>query len=352
MKRALALVALVGVIAVAAVAGRADASSTRSSDVSITRSRELVRLPARLRVDPAARDRRTATTSPTPRSARVPASPRSRRAPSTSARPTHRCRPTSSRPARVASQIPWALSATSILYNLPGINCVLHLTGPMLAQIYLGQITSWNDATIKAINSKCNLPGTKITPVYRSDNSGTTYNFTDYLSTVSADWKSKLGVGVNAQWPTGVGGSGSSGVSGVVTKTEGAIGYADVAYALKNKLRFASDPEQGSGKYATPGLRGINAAAATLPKKITGNGAALDRRPAEGQSARVPDLHVHVRDRADRLVEGGRAAEARSTGPSRRARSSGRSCSSSRCRSRCRRSTSSRSRRSPASVQA
>ena len=105
-------------------------------------------------------------------------------------------------------QIPWALSATSIAYNLPGVNCVLRLTGPLLAQIYLGQITSWDDGKIKAINPKCTLPSTKITPVYRSDNSGTTYNFTEFLSTVSADWKSKIGKGVNAQWPAGVGAQG------------------------------------------------------------------------------------------------------------------------------------------------
>jgi phosphate transport system substrate-binding protein len=184
-------------------------------------------------------------------------------------------------------QVPWALSATAIMYNLPGANCVLRLNGPILANIYLGNVTSWNDASIKKINPKCTLSDTKITPVYRSDNSGTTYNFTDYLSTVSPTWKSKLGVGVNAQWPTGVGARGSSGVSGVLTKTEGAIGYADVAYALKNKIRFASMLNK-SGKFATPGLRGIAAAAATAPKVITGDGAISIVDPPKGNPLAYP----------------------------------------------------------------
>ncbi len=184
-------------------------------------------------------------------------------------------------------QIPWALSATSIMYNLPGANCVIRMTGPILAKIYLGEITAWNDPAIAKINPKCTLSSTKITPVHRSDNSGTTYNCPDYLSAVSASWKSKLGVGVNAQWPVGPGASGSSGVSGVLTKTEGAIGYADVAYALKNKIRFAS-VLNASGKYATPGLRGIDAAAKTLPKTLSGSGAFSIVNPPKGNPLAYP----------------------------------------------------------------
>jgi phosphate transport system substrate-binding protein len=202
-------------------------------------------------------------------------------------------------------QVPWALSATAVMYNLPGLNCILRLTGPVLADIYLGKVTSWSDASIKKVNPKCTLPGTKITPVYRSDNSGTTYNFTDYLSAVSPEWKSKLGVGVNAQWPAGVGARGSSGVSGVLTKTEGAIGYADVAYALANKIRFASI-RNASGKYATPGLRGIQAAAATLPKKITGNGALSIVNPKKGNPLAYPIstfTYVVVPTKSDKSAE-------------------------------------------------
>lgn len=184
-------------------------------------------------------------------------------------------------------EVPWALSATSIPYNLPGLTCVVRLSGAILADIYLGNITKWNDAKLTKSNPGCNLPDTKITPVYRSDNSGTTYNFTDYLSAVNATWKSKIGVGVNAQWPAGVGARGSSGVAGVISKTEGSIGYVDVAYALKNKIRFAR-VLNASGKYTTPGLRGIQAAAATLPKTITSDGALSIVNPKKGNPLAYP----------------------------------------------------------------
>jgi phosphate transport system substrate-binding protein len=184
-------------------------------------------------------------------------------------------------------QIPWALSATSIPYNLPGLTCVLRLNGSILAGIYLGEITKWNDPKIVQNNGTCGLTDKKITPVYRSDNSGTSYNFTEYLSAVDSTWKSKYGPGVNQQWPAGVGARGSSGVAGVITKTEGAIGYVDVAYALKNKIRFASILN-ASGKYATPGLRGIQAAAATTPKTITGDGAISIVNPPKGNPLAYP----------------------------------------------------------------
>jgi phosphate transport system substrate-binding protein len=160
-------------------------------------------------------------------------------------------------------QIPWALSATSILYNLHGLNGRLRLNGSLISQIYLNQIKKWNDPKIKRLNASLNLPSTDITPVYRSDNSGTTYNFTDYLASASPEWKQRIGVGVNANWPTGIGGKGSSGVAAAVSQTEGAIGYADVAYALKNRLSFAAIQNK-NGKYALPGLRGIASAAASV----------------------------------------------------------------------------------------
>ncbi len=164
--------------------------------------------------------------------------------------------------------IPWALSAVSIPVNLPNIGCTLRLTSATLSGIYLGTITNWNDPKLKQNNGSCNLPDLKITPVYRSDNSGTSYAFTDYLSNVNATWKSKFGTGTNAQWPAGVGARGSSGVAGVVTKTPGALTYVDVAYSLQNKLRMAS-VQNRAGKFATPGLRGIDAAANAIPKKVT-----------------------------------------------------------------------------------
>ncbi len=181
-------------------------------------------------------------------------------------------------------QIPWALSSTSILYNLPNVPNNLKITGPIIAQIYLGQITTWSDPQIKALNPKVNLPDLKITPVYRSDNSGTSYNFTDYLSTVSPAWKSKIGTGVNANWPAGVGGRGSSGVAGVVKNTEGAIGYADVAYSLANHLKFMSVKNK-AGKFVTPGLRAIAAAASTVKSVPADNKLSIVDPPAANRLA-------------------------------------------------------------------
>jgi phosphate transport system substrate-binding protein len=167
-------------------------------------------------------------------------------------------------------QIPWALGATAIIYNLNGVGKQIHFTGKVLADIYLGKVTTWNDAEIKALNPGINLPSTKITPVYRSDNSGTSYNFTDYLTNVSKDWRGKFGRGVNLSWPAGQGGRGSSGVSAVVKSTEGSIGYVDIAYALQNKLQVGA-VKNAAGKYVTPGIRQITAAAATIKKVPSDN---------------------------------------------------------------------------------
>jgi phosphate transport system substrate-binding protein len=160
-------------------------------------------------------------------------------------------------------QIPWVLSSTAVLYNLPGVPNNLKLTGQIIANIYLGNITKWNDRAITKINPGVNLPDTKVTPVWRSDGSGTTYNFTDYLSNVNAAFKSKVGTSTQVNWPVGVGGRGSSGVSGVVKNTPGGMGYADIAYALANKIQFARVLNR-AGKFITPGLRAIAAAASTV----------------------------------------------------------------------------------------
>jgi phosphate transport system substrate-binding protein len=146
------------------------------------------------------------------------------------------------------------------MYNLPGVKNLLHMDGPTLAKIFMGQITTWNDPAIKKLNSGVNLPSTKITIAHRSDGSGTTYNFTDYLAAVSPAWKSQVGTGTSVNWPVGVGGRGSAGVSALVAQTVGTIGYADVAFALKNHFSYFA-MKNSSGKYATPGARGILAAA-------------------------------------------------------------------------------------------
>ncbi|MGZ4387640.1 MAG: phosphate ABC transporter substrate-binding protein PstS, partial [Gaiellaceae bacterium] len=110
-------------------------------------------------------------------------------------------------------QIPWALGATSVMYNLPGVKNLLHMDGPTLAKIFMGQITTWNDPGIAKLNPGVSLPSTKISVAHRSDNSGTTFNFTDYLSSASPAWKSQVGTGVAVNWPVGSGGRGSSGVA-------------------------------------------------------------------------------------------------------------------------------------------
>jgi len=162
-------------------------------------------------------------------------------------------------------QIPWALSATSVIYNLDGAKNLLHMNGATLSKIFAGQITQWDDPAIKALNKGVNLPSTKIATVHRSDNSGTTYNFTEYLSSVSGSWKSQYGKGVAVNWPNGTGSRGSAGVAATVSQTPGGIGYVDVAYALKNHLKFFS-MQNSSGKFATPGLKGILAAASSDQK--------------------------------------------------------------------------------------
>jgi phosphate transport system substrate-binding protein len=183
-------------------------------------------------------------------------------------------------------QIPWALSATAVIYNVPGAPQGLKLTPAVIAQIYLGFIKKWNSPSIKKDNPGVNLPDLNITPVYRSDSSGTTYNFTDFLSKASPAWKAKVGNSTSVNWPTGVGARGSAGVAGVVSRTEGGVMYADVAYALANKLKFARVKNK-AGKWTLPGLRSINAAAASVDK-VTGNGEISIVNPAKTQPLAYP----------------------------------------------------------------
>jgi phosphate transport system substrate-binding protein len=166
-------------------------------------------------------------------------------------------------------QIPWALAGTAIDYNIPGLqlprNTNLKLTGDVIAKIYMGEITNWNDPAIKALNSKATIPDLKITVAHRADNSGTTYNFTDYLSTVSPQWQSKVGRGINVGWPTGTGANGNSGVAGVVANTTGAIGYTDTAFAIANHLRFASIKNR-AGNFISPSIRNVTSAGGAVKK--------------------------------------------------------------------------------------
>ena len=157
-------------------------------------------------------------------------------------------------------QIPWALAATGVIYDLPGLQH-LKMTGAVLANIYMGKITSWSSPAIKKLNKGRNLPDTAITVVHRSDSSGTSFNFTDYLSHVSHAWKSQVGTGTAVSWPAGEGEKGSSGVAAAVRTTRGAIGYVDVDYAIVNHLGLMQMKNR-SGRFVLPRAKGIRAAAA------------------------------------------------------------------------------------------
>jgi phosphate transport system substrate-binding protein len=167
-------------------------------------------------------------------------------------------------------QIPWALSAMAIAYNVPGAPVHVNLDGATISKIFLGQITNWNDPAIGALNKGASLPDLKITPVFRSDGSGSSYALTDYLSSVNGEWKTKVGVSTQPAFPAGQGAKGSSGVAGLISRTSGAIGYVDIAYAIKNHIRFAAVRNR-AGKFLYPSLRRIEAAAAAYPKVPANN---------------------------------------------------------------------------------
>ena len=182
-------------------------------------------------------------------------------------------------------EIPWALAATTVAYNVKGVPNQLKLTGPVLADIYLGQITMWNAPQIKALNPGINLPATKITPVYRSDGSGDTYAFTNYLSQISPTFKTKVGNATQVAFPVGIGGKGNSGVGGVLTSTNGSIAYIAIAYTLANKFDYAL-VQNAAGKYPVPGIPSISAAAAAVKTVPNGNNAvSIVNSPASAPSA-------------------------------------------------------------------
>jgi len=162
---------------------------------------------------------------------------------------------------RTLWHFPTVAGAIVISYNLPG-NPVLKLDGPTLASIYLGTVTKWNDPAIAGQNPGMDLPNQDILVVYRTDGSGTTANFTGYLSMVSPEWKAKVGKGKSVKWPVGLGGKGNSGVTGQVKQAPGAIGYIELAYAKENKLPTA-DLKNAAGNYITPSVESVTAALAT-----------------------------------------------------------------------------------------
>ena len=160
-------------------------------------------------------------------------------------------------------QIPMFLGAITVSYNLPGVKTGLKLEGKTIANIWLGKITTWNNAEIKALNPGVSLPSTTITVIHRSDSSGTTAGFTSYLAAVDPEFKSKVGSGKDVQWPTGTGAKGNAGVAGAVAQTTGAVGYVEQAYALQHKFTYASI-KNAAGNFVAPSLASTTAAAAGI----------------------------------------------------------------------------------------
>src|ERR1044071_8722119 len=157
--------------------------------------------------------------------------------------------------------IPTVAGAVVLTYNLPG-SPALKLDADTIAGIFLGQIKKWNDPKLAALNSGANLPDQEIVVVHRSDGSGTTFIFTDYLSKVSSEWKEKVGNNTSVNWPAGIGGKGNEGVSGQVKQTPGAIGYVELIYATQNKMPYA-DVKNSAGEFVKPTLESVTAALGT-----------------------------------------------------------------------------------------
>ncbi len=163
------------------------------------------------------------------------------------------------------AHLPTVIGGDVITYNLPAVGTTkLKLDGPTIAAIYLGEITKWNDARIAALNPGVKLPASDLIVVHRSDGSGTTYVFTDYLSKVSPKWASSVGKSTSVNWPIGLGGKGNEGVTQQVKQTEGALGYVELIYAISNNLPFAL-VKNAAGAYVEPSLKSLSAAGGGIP---------------------------------------------------------------------------------------
>jgi phosphate transport system substrate-binding protein len=164
---------------------------------------------------------------------------------------------------------PTVLGAVVPVYNLEGVSEQVKFTGPILADIFLGKITKWNDPAVAKINPGLKLPSENITVVHRSDGSGTTFVWADYLSKISPEWKEKVGASSSLKWPVGVGGKGNEGVSGLVKQTPASIGYVELVYALQNKISYGA-VQNAAGEFINPEVKSVTAAAAgavpTMPK--------------------------------------------------------------------------------------
>ena len=163
--------------------------------------------------------------------------------------------------------IPTVLGAVVPVYNLPGLNKELNFSADVIADIYLGKVTKWNDARIAKDNPGVNLPGDAILPVYRSDGSGTTYIFTDFLSKVSPEWAQRVGKNTSVRWPTGIGQKGNEGVAGMVRQSPHSFGYVELIYAVQNKMPYGA-VRNASGKFVKASTEGVTEAAASAAKSM------------------------------------------------------------------------------------
>ncbi|MFZ0277553.1 MAG: phosphate ABC transporter substrate-binding protein PstS [Candidatus Sulfotelmatobacter sp.] len=161
--------------------------------------------------------------------------------------------------------IPSVLGAVVPAYNIPGVSGDVKFTPDALAGIFLGRITKWNDKAITSVNPGVNFPDKDIIVVHRSDGSGTTFIWTDYLSKVSAEWKSEVGSNTSVKWPVGLGGKGNEGVAGLIRQMQGGIGYVELIYALQNNIPYGS-VRNAAGNFLKASLEGVTAAAASAPK--------------------------------------------------------------------------------------
>jgi phosphate transport system substrate-binding protein len=194
----------------------------------------------------------------------------------------------------VVLHVPMIIGAIAIIYNEPSVTN-LKLDGPTLAGIYLGKITKWNDAAIKALNPGVSLPSDAIQPVQRSDSSGTSYAYTSYLSAISPTWASQVGASKAPSWPTGTGATGSSGVAAAVQQAKGAIGYVEYGYATQGHIPFAS-LKNASGQIVAPSTASTNAAAAaaTYPTDVTKLTLSLVNSSASGAYPLVTPTYILI----------------------------------------------------------
>jgi phosphate transport system substrate-binding protein len=162
---------------------------------------------------------------------------------------------------------PTVMGADVLTYNVQGVGTGLKVTPEIIAGMFLGKITKWNDPALQAVNPDVNLPGNDIIVVHRSDGSGTTYIWTDYLSKVSKEWNNRVGKGTSVNWPVGLGGKGNEGVTGLVKQTPFSVGYVELIYAVSNDLPFA-DVKNSAGNFVKPSLESVTAAAAGVAQTM------------------------------------------------------------------------------------